>query len=708
MGVHINGNTSSCTSYGGILNGNGHSIKGLMMKNDENGVYQDSALFCKLERATIKQLTIQDSCKFEGRIAGSICVSVSYGVTFENVINQARVSGTEYSGGFIGIVKDEGRCTISISDCVNQGEVGDHNEEIINSLASGGFISAIMNSLSVMAVVSDSKNEGSINGHSSGGFIGMMVGCQLVGMGGDRNVNQGIVGTIESSAGGLIGFVNNNTAAVIELTECKNEQLVAGFGSVGGLIGMISENGLSKVEMLHCVNQEQVVCVMDKGHYGGGLIGGFIDNSNAMLSIENCFNNARVYGQFKNGEEILDHLVYYGGLIGYASINSGRVVVVNSGNNEFVGTENSFSVACGLMCINNKGKTGTEEYEVINSFNNGTVKGSYSYGISTQLTRAHNVVNIGSVRNTDVIKVCHPLWLSVIHASNSFVLDQSNTCGNGYDKSYDDGIVIWKSKSGWYWTYSEEEKTVDDLLNQDILKQQAYDKMWTQSLGLTDPIKVHFGPPLMKSYITYNGSTLDQVLDVAHVSTSEYNVGWRINDTYVYIPPWALTLTEDTDIRLSHNVVTFGDLFLDIEVEHGTHFGQIPEIAPYMNELYKNFDFTYTDINYTANDIVVDDIVMFVIADCVPRNKSFCNGTCKWIAGKCTHSIALGVVIGVMTVFLVILIGVGITLAIYCVAKKKNKNLKDYHGVKTVLLVDQPQSKTSEESKDDQNQPPEL
>ena len=154
--------------------------------------------------------------------------------------------------------------------------------------------------------------------------------------------------------------------------------------------------------------------------------------------------------------------------------------------------------------------------------------------------------------------------------------------------------------------------------------------------------------------------------------------------------------------------MTFGDLFLYIEFEHGTHFGQIPEIAPYMNELYKNFDFTYTDINYTENDIVVDDIVMFVIADCVPRNKSFCNGTCKWIAGKCTHSIALGVVIGVMTVFLVILIGVGITLAIYCVAKKKNKNLKDYHGVKTVLLVDQPQSKTSEESKDDQNQPPEL
>ena len=710
LGVHLNGNNSFCSSFSGTLNGHGHSIKGLVMKNDENEMYQDSGLFCHLEGATIEQLVIDSSCHFEGKIAGGVCVSASAGGIFRNVTNKARVIGTEYSGGFVGVDNGKQGHTFLMNDCVNQGTIGKH-DEFGDSLASGGFFGAMIDG-SPSLKVSGSKNYGRIVGSNAGGFIGMMARCEKPGMIGFESTNYGPIETTENCAGGFIGLVEYNQQMLIILGGCTNEQIVSGLGSVGGFLGTVSGNIFTLVQMEEITNNGEVKCISDKSSQAGGLIGGFTNNSNVGLSIKNCFNTNRVYGEESRlgNASTTTTVYYYGGLIGYVSINSGKVVVLNSGNNGYVGRNDGYSyegnsVACGLLCVNNKKISGTEEYEVVNSFNNGTVESPYSYGISTELTRAHNVVNIGLLETNSLIPICHPLWHTVSHASNVFVLKQTNSCKGGYDSSHDNGVVVWKSKSGFFWKYEEDGWSVDYYLNQDILKQQAYNKMWTGSLRFTDPLKVYIGPPFRKTFITYYGSSLDEVLDVAKVSTSEYNVGHRINDTYVYVPPKFVRVKEDMDIRLSHTVLTIGELFLNIEVEHGKSLREVPEIAPYLSDLYMAYDMTYPDKNYTLNDVVEDDLIIVIIANCASRDRDSCNGTCKWIAGKCTHSLAVGVAAIVLGVLFAIIVTVGITITIYCIAKKQNKskNLKQYHSVESVLLVEQPKPETTEGPQEDQN-----
>ena len=56
----------SCVSYTGVFEGNGHTIKGLVMDNTENQEYDNAGLFCALGNATFENLVIDSSCSFTG------------------------------------------------------------------------------------------------------------------------------------------------------------------------------------------------------------------------------------------------------------------------------------------------------------------------------------------------------------------------------------------------------------------------------------------------------------------------------------------------------------------------------------------------------------------------------------------------------------------------------------------------------------------
>ena len=92
----------SCVSYTGVFEGNGHTIKGLVMNNKDNQDFNKAGLFCGLENATFATLVIDSSCSFTGSsYAGALSVTLTGSLTATNVTNKADVSGDQGVGGLI-------------------------------------------------------------------------------------------------------------------------------------------------------------------------------------------------------------------------------------------------------------------------------------------------------------------------------------------------------------------------------------------------------------------------------------------------------------------------------------------------------------------------------------------------------------------------------------------------------------------------------
>ena len=58
-----------CVSYTGVFEGNGHTIKGLVMNKMGNPIFLFAGLFCDLKGATFENLVIDSSCSFTGNCA---------------------------------------------------------------------------------------------------------------------------------------------------------------------------------------------------------------------------------------------------------------------------------------------------------------------------------------------------------------------------------------------------------------------------------------------------------------------------------------------------------------------------------------------------------------------------------------------------------------------------------------------------------------
>lgn len=95
----------TCFPYTGVLEGNNHVIKGLMMNNTDSKICKNSALFCSLENATVRNLVIDSSCSFTGSVAASLAADVTGSVMLYKITNEAFVNGSEHAGSLIGRAK---------------------------------------------------------------------------------------------------------------------------------------------------------------------------------------------------------------------------------------------------------------------------------------------------------------------------------------------------------------------------------------------------------------------------------------------------------------------------------------------------------------------------------------------------------------------------------------------------------------------------
>ena len=88
-------------SYTGTFEGNGHTIKNLVMDNTENDDIPFAGLFFGIGDATVQDLVIDSSCSFAGIYAGTLGTILTGSLTLTNVMNKATVYVSNEAGGFV-------------------------------------------------------------------------------------------------------------------------------------------------------------------------------------------------------------------------------------------------------------------------------------------------------------------------------------------------------------------------------------------------------------------------------------------------------------------------------------------------------------------------------------------------------------------------------------------------------------------------------
>lgn len=115
---------NSTYKYNGVFDGQGHSIKNMILDLNQDGV----GFFGWVRGGTIiRNLVIDESCsvkgnKLVGGLIGAIQTAADIPLTVENCVNQAKVTGSGPAGGIIG-AGQSGYPSIKLTNCLNTGEI---------------------------------------------------------------------------------------------------------------------------------------------------------------------------------------------------------------------------------------------------------------------------------------------------------------------------------------------------------------------------------------------------------------------------------------------------------------------------------------------------------------------------------------------------------------------------------------------------------
>ena len=282
LGVDSNGN---CVAYSGKFQGNGNSIKGLVMSNENSEGYKNAGLFCSLKNAVFDGLVIDESCSFKGTVAGGLSVSVNGSLTVTNTKNEAAVSGVDNVGGFIGIVEFN-NIEIAFENCVSDGNVTG-NKQI------GGFIGYIYQSFNMTMSFSNCVNNGNITGNKDyvAGFVGFVSTNNNMTLNVDNCANNGKITGI-NYVGGFCGSMNGNTDVSVTITDCVNNGMVSGNDYVGGFIGYISS--INTLSVSKCTNNGNVA----GDAFVGAFLGRFHRSSHLLVTVSHFINNGNITGGY--------------------------------------------------------------------------------------------------------------------------------------------------------------------------------------------------------------------------------------------------------------------------------------------------------------------------------------------------------------------------------------------------------------------------
>ena len=381
LGVGSNG---ECVAYSGQFQGNGHSIKGLVMNNENNEGYKGAGLFCNLKDAAFDGLVLDESCSFNGTMAGGLSVLVSGPLTitnsrikaavsgvdqvggfigivefnnteivFENCVSEGNVTGNCYIGGFIGHVDNSFNTTVNISNCINNGNITGHKSDV------GGFVGYVTNNNNLTLYVDNCTNNGLVSGKLDlAGFFGYVTGNEIINITLTNSVNNGNVNGILNQVAGFVGVITKCNGVFVTLSHLQNNGNITGENSsVGGLCGLIIICPGIKVTITNCINNGMI----SGNRNVGGLIGYFSDIT--ISSVFNCTNNGNVAGGLYVG-------AFLGYFWGYTNLFMTISYFTNNGN--ITGNRNGGAV--GYICGENF------TMSILHSTNKGVISQGTSIG----------------------------------------------------------------------------------------------------------------------------------------------------------------------------------------------------------------------------------------------------------------------------------------------------------------------------------------
>ena len=391
-------NWSPIENFSGTLNGNGHTISGLTIKNDTKAI----GLFATLT-GTVRNLTLSVDIEAKGEdgYVGGVCPELKGYLENVTVTGTINAPYRNYVGGVVGVLQSNG----SMKNCTNEaavhgytrvgGIVGEWQpkknqtlEHVENKGAIsgenriGGIIGTVWGqhpgetNTSVESFLKNCQNSGTV--HATGDFVGGLVGRQsanyatshagavkysgrtylsLFGCENSASING------ENCVGGILGSGDY----IANVTNCKNTATVTGANYVGGCIGKADFADLNTVENNNAIT--------GKG-YVGGIAGRAETISNAVnhgkitslspylekssvyayvggiagyaKSINNCTNNTDI--AVSHGGS------YVGGLVGYLYANANTTHEKNTNNGKVSGASYVGGIAGYLLC-NNPGET---------------------------------------------------------------------------------------------------------------------------------------------------------------------------------------------------------------------------------------------------------------------------------------------------------------------------------------------------------------
>lgn len=319
-----------------------------------------------------------------GSFNGTIKDCTNTGKVTLHLDNANSANSGIYTGGIVGLLKDNAGLENKIENCSNTGEVngivytggiaGSTMETVIINCNNLGTVNAekeytggVVGYLNGSCTILNSSNSGEVNGtlRYTGGVAGITVNSTI-----KDCSNLGEVNSKENYTGGISGFVNMSS----EINNCTNSNKVyAQKAYTGGIVGYVYQTSTVK----NSTNNGEIETT---GNYTGGIAGIASKDDGATVKIDNCVNTKKITS---NGQAT-------GGIVGYS-----YEIVQNSNN--FGEIESTTGYAGGII--------GYAQNSIIDCENTGNVTGTKGIGGITGLVKTtgdlNNCINRGTISSTE-------------------------------------------------------------------------------------------------------------------------------------------------------------------------------------------------------------------------------------------------------------------------------------------------------------------
>ena len=320
----------------------------------------------------------------------------------------------------------------------------------------------------------------------------------------------GTVAGQDVTGAGFIGDAFDGTQMTVTFNNSSNTGIISGEGPLGGFVGSASDISNLEVTFTNGFNDGVVRGTWRKI---GGFIGSFHPLTKSTLSFLNCSNKKEISGYHFN----------VGGLIGNlapSQTEETTLLIKNCANTGKI--QASEYLGCGFFCTEQPDSFNLNA-TVLNSINKETVYGrDSSFGIANIITKARNVVSIGSVNGNGNDR--YSFW-NVSTSAELFY-------GLKYCKHCDNASIIEVNQSSMLYQLLDSEDFVHDLLNEEAIN-QGYGMLWTDQLELVDNLMLSVSVIGLfnHSFIVDAGTQLNQVGNLSEYFNERFNLVDEKNNT---------------------------------------------------------------------------------------------------------------------------------------------------------------------------------